>query len=258
MDRRERGADPMTGVLAALDGVQAGIYTAMPGIIQSFNPAERICTIQPTIKAQVQNPDGTFEWVTIPLLIDCPVIFPSGGGFTLTFPLTLGDECLVIFAMRCIDAWWQSGGVQVQAELRMHDISDGFVLAGVNSAPNVIPSVSTSNVQLRSDDGLNFYELDPAGNARVQAVGDVEIDAGGDVAIVADGSISADCAGALSASASSATVTAPAIALTGNVTITGNLAVIGSLTNNGTNIGSGHTHPILGGSSAPGPTGPPS
>ncbi len=257
MDRKERAPNLQAAVRVGLDGRQAEIWTALPGIIQSFNPVKRTCVVQPTIMGQFMNPDNSTEWQKMPLLLDCPVHFPAGGGFTLTFPLAEGDECLVVFASRCIDAWWQSGGIQVQAELRMHSLSDGFVIPGVSSVPNVIPAISTANVQLRSDDGLSFYELDPGGNVRVQAVGDIELDAGGDVAVVADGNISADCAGALSATASSATVTAPVIALNGSVTITGSLAVIGALTNNGSNIGSTHTHPINSGSSAPGPTGAP-
>jgi len=190
MLRQERGIDSMTGILAAMAGVQAGIYTAMPGIIQSFDPVARTCVIQPALKAQVQEPSGEWRWVTMPLLVDCPVIFPSGGGFTLTFPLAAGDECLTIFASRCIDAWWQSGGVQVQADIRMHHLSDGFCLAGVSSKPQVIPAISTANVQLRSDSGADFYELDPAGNARVQASGNVNVAAGGNAVVTAGGQIS--------------------------------------------------------------------
>lgn len=169
MDRRERGVDLMAGVLAALQGLQAGIYTALPGIIQSFDPAKRTVTIQPTLKAQVQAPDGSKSWVTLPLLVDCPVIFPGGGGFVLTFPLTVGDETLVIFASRCIDAWWQSGGIQVQAEIRMHDLSDGFCLAGIASVPNVQPGISTTSVQLRNDAGTTYVEINPAGAVTVAA-----------------------------------------------------------------------------------------
>ena len=31
------------------------------------------------------------------------MVFPGGGGFALTFPVAAGDECLVVFASRCID-----------------------------------------------------------------------------------------------------------------------------------------------------------
>lgn len=152
MDRRERSGEMLPALLAMQQSWQADIWTALPGIIQSFNAAEKTCVVQPAIKAQALNPDGTTQWITLPLLLDCPVQFPSGGGYTLTFPLAQGDECLVVFANRCIDAWWQSGGVQVQAELRMHDLSDGMVIAGFSSKPAVPGSISTTEVQLRSVD----------------------------------------------------------------------------------------------------------
>ncbi len=190
MDRRERGVDLMSGVLAALQGLQAGIYTALPGIIQSFDPAKRTVTIQPTLKAQVQAPNGDKSWVTLPLLVDCPVIFPGGGGFVLTFPLAQGTETLVIFASRCIDAWWQSGGIQVQAELRMHDLSDGFCLAGIASVPNVQPAISTANVQLRNDVGDTYIEITPDKSINVVTPGSITAEAGTTITATAGTGIS--------------------------------------------------------------------
>lgn len=168
-------------MLTMLDGRQAAMWTAMPGEIESFDPLEMTASVQITIQAQVQAPDGTFSWDTLPLLIHCPVQFPAGGGFTLTFPVAPGDECLVVFASRCIDAWWQSGGVQPQAELRMHDLSDGFVLLGFRSQPHVIANIGADSTQLRSDDGATLLEvrndqtvklIAPAG---VDIVGDLRV-----------------------------------------------------------------------------------
>ena len=102
----------------------------MPAVIVDFDPVAMTCSAQPAIRARVTAPSGGQQHMPLPLLLDCPVYFPSGGNCTLTFPVKPGDECLVVFASRCIDAWWQSGGVQDQAEMRMHDLSDGFVFVG--------------------------------------------------------------------------------------------------------------------------------
>jgi hypothetical protein len=162
MDRRERGDSPVTALLAAMQGLKSELWTATPGIIQDFNPSDRTCTIQPAIQMQWQKPDGSKEWTALPLLVDCPVFFPGGGGCVLTFPLKQGDECLVIFANRCIDQWWQSGEVSVQAEFRMLDLSDGFCLPGVTSRPNVQSNINTSCVELRTDDGEAYLRIDPS------------------------------------------------------------------------------------------------
>lgn len=176
MDRRERGTDIQTALLAALHGNQSGLWTALPGFLTTPLSAKRTVSVQPALRCQVQAPDGSFAWTQLPLLVDCPVFFPSGGGATLTFPLKVGDECLVVFASRCIDAWWQSGGIQNQAEMRMHDLSDGFVFVGFSSVPKVISAISATDVQLRSDDGAAFIGINPTShNISVNTPGSVNI-----------------------------------------------------------------------------------
>lgn len=161
MNRQERVDDPNQTLLLAIRGALADVWTALPGIIQSFDPVAMTCTVQPAIQMRARGPDGSATSVALPLLVDCPVQFPAGGNCTLTFPVAPGDECLVVFASRCIDGWWQSSGVQAQAEPRMHDLSDGFVLLGTRSRPRALSGVSTASAQLRSDDGATYLDLDP-------------------------------------------------------------------------------------------------
>jgi len=157
--------DPIRWLAVAFNGLQSKLWTALPGIIQSFDAVAMTCVVQPAIQALVRDEAGNLSPVNLPLLLDCPVQFPAGGGCTLTFPVKPNDECLVVFASRCIDSWWQSGGIQAQAELRMHDLSDGFALLGFRSQPRVIGAVSTNSAQLRSDDGIAFVEINPSTHA---------------------------------------------------------------------------------------------
>lgn len=162
MDRRERSGDLLAGLLALQQTWMGELYVALPGIVQSFDATKRTCVVQPAIKAQIMSESGGTRWDQMPLLLDCPVVFPGGGDVVLTFPLKQGDEVLVLFSDRCIDAWWQSGGIQNQAELRMHDLSDGYCLPGPSSIPRVEAGISTSDAQLRSRDGVARVRLDPA------------------------------------------------------------------------------------------------
>lgn len=168
MDQRERAGDFQEAIRAALDGRQTRTWTALPGIIQSFDPDELTATVQPAIQGRVSDQQGVVTLVDLPLLLDCPVHFPSGGGVTLTFPITAGDECLVVFASRCIDAWWESGGVQAPLEARMHDLSDGFALVGFRSKPRALsPAPSTTAAELRADDGATVIQIDPVAQTLV-------------------------------------------------------------------------------------------
>lgn len=215
---------------------QSALWTALPCIVQDYDADKMTISAEPSIQARVRDEKGVWSWVSIPKLVDCPVIFPSGGGFTLTFPVKQGDECLVIFASRCIDSWWQSGGVQTQADLRMHDLSDGFALVGPRSQPRVLsPAGSTDGVELRSDDREAYVRIDDSDNILVKTSGNASVDADGDVYVIAGADLLASAGG-------EAQVTAPAIKLNGNVTITGNLSVSGTMINDGKNVGKTHQH----------------
>lgn len=175
MDQREQSGDHMEALQAMLDGRQARIWTSMPGIIQSFNAEKMTCEVQPTLMGLQTKPDGSQVAVRMPLCVDCPIVFPSGGGFTLTFYPAQGDECLLIFASRCIDAWWQSGGVQKQQEFRLHDLSDGFVIPGPRSVPRALANIKQNAVQLRSDDGLTYMEINSDQKFKVVAPGGIDL-----------------------------------------------------------------------------------
>lgn len=123
---------------ALAEKISSEIRVAAPGIIQAYNAATNTATVQLAIRERVSQPDGTNADTAIPMLLDCPVMMPRGGGYALTFPVAAGDECLVIFADSCIDAWWQSGGIQNQLEKRRHDLSDGIVVPGLWSLPRGI------------------------------------------------------------------------------------------------------------------------
>jgi hypothetical protein len=162
----ERISDEQTALRTVLSSWQLKIWTSLPGILQSFDGHN--ASVQPAIKGRIRSPNGIVSDVPLPLLINCPVLFPSGGGYSMTLPLAKGNEGVVFFSSRCIDGWWQSGGVQSQIELRMHHLSDGFFFPGVRSVPNALSGVSTTAAQLRSEDGTYYLEVDSTtGRARI-------------------------------------------------------------------------------------------
>lgn len=197
--------DPQQTLVQALNGRLASVWTALPGIVQSFDPTKKTAVVQPAIRMYQFDVNGVSTPVDLPLLVDCPVQFPGGGGYTLTFPVAAGDECLILFGARCIDSWWTSGGVQSQAVLRMHDLSDGFALVGISSLPNVTPNISATTTQLRSNDGSTYVEVGPA-------------------------EVSFKAANVNILASSEVNVTTPTFTVNGNQVITENLTVQGSIT----------------------------
>lgn len=177
----ERFDDPEAVFRTAIPAALASVWTALPGIIESFDAATQTAVVQPAVQGQFTASDGTVMLVDLPLIPDVPVQFPSGGGFTLTFPVSAGDECLLVFASRGIDAWHALGGVQQPTAARRHALSDAFAMVGVRSVPRALPAVSTTAVQLRSDDGASMVEIQPSGRIRsvapagFQIVGNLDV-----------------------------------------------------------------------------------
>lgn len=211
MDRSERIADLEESLRKAIKGEMTDLWTALPGIVKAVG--DGTVDVQPAIQGQWLDPSkGQWQNVNLPLLLDCPVVFPSAGGITLTLPIQEGDEVLVVFSSRCIDNHWQSGGVQPQAEIRMHDLSDGFALPGYRSKPRKLANVSSSTAQLRNDAGTAYVELDASGAGVINMV------APGGVNITGDLSVSGVIAGLNSKNQAAA------------ATINGTVHVVGALT----------------------------
>lgn len=158
-----------------LDGRQAGIWTAFPAIVESVDLARMVCSVQPAIQGTIEDENGNTTMVNLPTLINVPIVFPGANGFTITFPLAAGDEVLIVIASRCIDAWWQLGGVQVPMEARMHDLSDGYAIPGPKSQPNVISGISSTGLQVRNDAGTTYIEIAANGKIKLVSPAGVEI-----------------------------------------------------------------------------------
>lgn len=138
------------------------LRVAVPAVVVSFSAAAQTVTVQPAVQENLLQ-DGVPVPTSLPQLANVVVALPRAGGFALTFPIAPGDECLVVFADMCIDAWWQSGGTgNNQLERRRHDLTDGIAIFGIWSQQRLLPGYSASKVQLRSDDGVTRVELGAA------------------------------------------------------------------------------------------------
>lgn len=230
MDRAEHLDDLEESLRLAIEGAQARLWTALPGIVVAVDLAKQTVSVQPAIYGEVTATNGTVSRVSLPVLVDVPVVWPRAGGFALTLPVAVGDEVLVVFSARCIDAWWQHGGSGPSLEPRMHDLSDGFALLAPTSQPKVLANVQADGIELRNEARTKYIKLT---NTRIYIKGD----------IVHEGNLTQtgtqQVSGLVSANGGLAVQGG-----TGNsVTITGNVShSSGTITSNSKNIGSTHTH----------------
>lgn len=186
-DQREQIDDQLEGFRSALDAFGNGLWSALPAVIESFNPLDGTCTARPTIKTRWRTHDGVIQWLTLPLLIYVPVFFMGGGGISTTFPVTEGDEALIVFADRAIDNWWVAGPgsvqdrAQIPNEIRAHSLDDGFAFVGFRSRPRTLPNINMAAAELRLDDGSASISLGLDGAVIIKSLTGVTVH--GDLAV---------------------------------------------------------------------------
>src|ERR1700689_2084408 len=154
----------------ALHQFECDLRVAIPGIVVAnqngdpFNAELQTVSVQPAVQ-EVLRQNAIPTLTTLPILDDVPFAFPNAGGWSLTFPIAIGDECLIVFADMAMDIWWQNGGIQKQPDgaLYRHDIGDGIAIFGLRSNPRALPNYSTVSAQLRSDDGSVVIDLAETG-----------------------------------------------------------------------------------------------
>lgn len=131
---------------SALDAKLKDLHTCLPGIISKFDPATQTAEVQPAIR-RIFTEVGA---VNLPLCVDVPVCFPGGGDWFFTFPVQVGDECILVFSERCIDGWAIDGQISEPEDYRQHDLSDAFAIVGVNSQPNKLASFNSTSAEVRN------------------------------------------------------------------------------------------------------------
>lgn len=159
----ERSPTQLQIIKDAVNAAMVNLWTCLPCEVLEYDSDAVTVSVQPLIKIPVCLPDGEIETVELPMLLDVPVMFLCAGGFTITHPIQKGDECLVNFADRNIDLWWQSGGIQNPFDTRKHDLSDGFAFFRPQSQAKKISGISTTDLEIRNDTNSCKIQIKPNG-----------------------------------------------------------------------------------------------
>jgi hypothetical protein len=84
--------------------------------------------VQPSLKRRT----GNKEYISFPMLIDVPVIFPGTKKWTIHFPLEKDDEVAVFFSERALEAWKDAGQDDVEdPDPRRYDLCDAYCVPGL-------------------------------------------------------------------------------------------------------------------------------
>ena len=124
------------------------LNTFIPARIIAYDNKTQTVTVRPVMYESHKDGVST-KFADIPSV---PVVFPSAGGGSLTFPIKVGDDCVVLFSQRDFSGWWVTDKVPTQSPTqRYHNYNDAIAIVGLTSKKNSLQA-STENVELTFED----------------------------------------------------------------------------------------------------------
>lgn len=116
----------------ALESRIADVYTSMPGEVVSYDAATKTADIRPLVRKRMPDEDDGSVFEDLPILPSVKVVFPSGGGAKIRWPLGLGDAGVILCSHSDVGTWQAGDGAAVDpVDLRTHNLGAAFFLPGM-------------------------------------------------------------------------------------------------------------------------------
>ena len=140
------------------------IHTCIPGEIIAFDKDKQIATVKSCIRNTSIDENGETSWIEPPQIVDVPVVFLQSQtkGFSFTYPVEPGDQCLLFFSERSYDNWLEYGSVQNPSETgipRSHQYNDAFALVGISPLVSSIEDFQVDGMEIRNKDRSVRFSL---------------------------------------------------------------------------------------------------
>lgn len=149
---------------AGLSSLNKELRVALPARVESYDADKQKASLQPLLLDFYEDERGARKTERLPVVSDVPVLFPSGGGAFVTFPVATGDTGLLLCADRSLDVWLNRGGEVDPNDTRCHHLTDAVFLPGLYpfSAPRSGVSATHVVVHLPPGKELHLGEEAPA------------------------------------------------------------------------------------------------
>ena len=135
------------------------IHTALPGRVESYDASTQKADVKPLIKSEDIDEEGNAVYYPIPVITDVPVVFPGGGGFRVTFPLTKGSTVLLVFSEASLDTWLSKGGDVEPGVDSRHELTDAIAIPGLNTFTAPLSNAPSSTMSVGADNTTATIEF---------------------------------------------------------------------------------------------------
>lgn len=167
----------------AIEDKLLDVHTSIPAIVQSYDPATQTASVKIAIKRKYIIGDLE-EIAERPAIPDVPVLFPTGGSFSLTYPLKPGDDVHLLISERSTEVWKNNSGVVDPKDARKFSLSDCFIIPA--GARKVISEATSDKLRVVSGNG--FLEMNENGQIRiVNTSGFLHINQNGEIIVQSNG-----------------------------------------------------------------------
>ena len=141
------------------------LNVSLPASVVKFDKAKQRATVQ----VDIQRRYSPEKIVSLPAILNVPVVFPRAGAWSITGPVRPGDTGQLIFSQRSLDVWKQKGGQVDPKDPRKFHLSDAVFYPGLSPESKKLDIVSDTN--LRFQNGTTRFELTEDGKMRLEKVG---------------------------------------------------------------------------------------
>lgn len=158
-------------IRAAIDAELRQLHVGLPARVESFDASKGTVDVRPVLMRRFIHADATETVDSIPVIEEVPIGYPGGGGWSLTFPLAVGDVVYLAFSERSLDQWKLAplGDTIDPGDARRHHLSDAIAIARLHTPESPPAALSAANLRLGRDDRSAELELAPDGAVTLRA-----------------------------------------------------------------------------------------
>ncbi len=141
----------------ALNQYMKSVNTSLPGLIETYDRGRRRADVRIAIPV-VDTEGNQIDRGVVP---NVPVVFPAGGGYSMTFPMRRDDPVLLVFCQRGIGGFKKAHAKAPPDGQGFFSQRDAVAIAGFG--PVGLTPVSEDGLSIQNDDGTTSIVIDGDG-----------------------------------------------------------------------------------------------
>lgn len=149
------------------------LHTGLPGRVESFDSARGTVDVLPLLKRVYQDPDDASEVkeFELPVIPDVPIVYPAGGGWSITFPLEPGDLVYISFAERSLDRWKAAdAGSTVDPQLvSLHPLDGAVAIPALRPPTDKLSGLDRGGLRVGKEGGSTEIFIDDNGRVTIKS-----------------------------------------------------------------------------------------